>query len=102
MNLKAIVISFLLLGAFFFIYGFLLPRYYGSLDSFGFPNTVDDIDTDEELLKYLQGYNEHISQVSRVLSTAFFMLMMIFFSIGGEVYQIFKELDASRNEISQS
>ena len=94
-NLKAIVISFLLLGVFFFIYGLLLPN-FAVLASFGYPNTVEDIDTNEELLKYLQRYNDHISEMGRVLSTTFFMLIFFLTSIGVEVYQIFKELNTSR------
>lgn len=93
--LKAIIISFLLLGVFFIIYGFLLPK-YSSLSTFGYPETVENIDTDEELLKYLQRYNDAISQISRVLSTTFFILMIVFFNVGSYVYEIFKELRKTR------
>ncbi|TYP95343.1 hypothetical protein LX73_0643 [Fodinibius salinus] len=68
---------------------FLLPS-TPSLSSFGFPETVKEIESKEQLLNYLQEYNQAIVRITQVVYWFIFIIVWWFLAA---VYSVTKVLN---------
>lgn len=101
-GIKNLQIMLLIAGAMFIVMWILLPQ-TSSLSTFGYPETVDDINSQEKILKILQGQNKAIV---RTTETVHWMLFILTFWIIVAVYPLIKlatdkidsQLTAEENE----
>ncbi len=61
-----------------------------SLASFGYPADIDDIESKQKLLKYLQEYNEAIVKTTEVVHWMIFITVFWFVSIISSIIKHFK------------
>ncbi len=67
-----------------------------SLDSFGYPNNIDDIENKQKLLKYLQDYNHAIVKTTEALYWVIFFTVFWFISVVSSIIKHFKLEDSSK------
>lgn len=73
----------------------LLPS-TASLSSFGFPETIKEIQSNEQLLNYLQKYNEALVRTTRVVHWFIFIFIWGFLTSLYSVIKTFKSLREER------
>ncbi|MGH7261934.1 MAG: hypothetical protein ACREI9_14885 [Nitrospiraceae bacterium] len=83
----------LTLGIFCLAMVFFLPS-TPALSSFGFPKSVEHIQSQKDLLSYLQGYNLALVRTTEVL---FWFLLFFTFSFFGALYQIANLLNSMKD-----
>lgn len=72
-GIKNLQIMLLVAGAMFAVMYILLPS-TPSLSTFGYPETVEDINSQEKILKILQGQNKAIVRTTETLQWTLFIL----------------------------
>ncbi|MES2486739.1 MAG: hypothetical protein V4581_12435 [Bacteroidota bacterium] len=80
-----------LTGAFLMVMWLILPS-TPSLSTFGYPEDITDINTQEKILKLLQRYNKAIVRTTDVVRWSTFILVFWFM---GSLYQLLKVLKAT-------
>ncbi len=101
-SIKNVQLMLLMTGVICAVMLLLLPS-TPSLSTFGYPETVADIDTREKILNLFQDYNRAIVRTTEVLGT--FLFILVFWVIAS-VYQLLKlhrdkvdeQLAAKKNE----
>ena len=93
-NVKNVQIMFIMTGVVLAVLWFSLPS-TPSLSSFGYPETVQDIGSQEKLLKLLQDYNRAIVRTTEVVH---WMLFLFMFWILTAVYQL---LEVYKNKLDK-
>jgi hypothetical protein len=89
--ISALKINIFMVGFLSIVLWFLLPS-TSSLQSFGFPQTVSDVQTSEQILNYLQEYNEAIVRTTDVVHWFIFVFVWGFLSSKYSVIKAFKNL----------
>jgi amino acid transporter len=77
-----------LTGAFLMVMWLMLPQ-TPSLSTFGYPEDISDINSQEKILKLLQRYNKAIVRTTDVVKWGTFILVFWFM---GSLYQLLKVL----------
>lgn len=93
-NVKNVQIMFIVTGVVLAVLWLSLPS-TPSLSSFGYPETVQDIGSQEKLLKLLQDYNRAIVRTTEVVH---WMLFVFMFWILAAVYQL---LEVYKNKLDK-
>ena len=86
-------INIFMVGFLSIVLWFLLPS-TPSLQSFGFPQTVSDVQTSEQVLNYLQEYNQAIVRTTDVVYWFIFIFVWGFLSSLYSVIKAFKNLQS--------
>lgn len=89
-SLKNMETAFLVSGALLFVMWFFVP-FTSSLSTFGYPEEVADVDTPEEVLKYLQRYNDAIVRTTDIVKWTLFIIIFWVFTSGYQVVKLLKE-----------
>lgn len=93
-SIKNVQIMFTMMGVLLFVLWFSLPH-TASLGTFGYPETVEEIGSQEKLLELLQEYNRAIVRTTEVV---YWMLFVFMFWMLMSVYQL---LQAYRNRLDK-
>ncbi len=93
-SIKNVQIMFIMMGVLFAVLLLSLPS-TPSLNTFGYPETVAEIGSQEKLLKLLQKYNRAIVRTTEVVN---WMLFVFMFWMLASVYQL---LQAYRNKLDK-
>lgn len=93
-NVKNVQIMLLIFGVLLAVMMFSLPS-TPSLSTFGYPETVEDINNPEKVLKLLQRYNKAIV---RTIEIVHWLIFISIFWILTAVYQL---LQAYRNKLDK-
>ena len=86
-------VNILMVGFLSIVLWFLLPS-TPSLQSFGLPKTVSDVQTSEQVLTYFQEYNEAIVRTTDVVYWFIFIFVWGFLSSLYTVIKAFKNLQS--------
>ncbi|MFP8488001.1 hypothetical protein ACKGJO_02790 [Gracilimonas sp. Q87] len=89
--ISGLKINIFMVGFLSLVLWFLLPS-TPSLQSFGFPQTVGDVQTSEQILNYLQEYNQAIVRTTDVVYWFIFVFVWGFLSSLYTVIKTFKSL----------
>ena len=84
-------INIFLTGFLLVVLWFMLPS-TPSLGTFGFPETVNEIQSNEQLLNYLQTYNEAIVRTTQVVRWFIFIFVWAFLTTLYSVIKTFQSL----------
>ncbi len=76
-NLHALQVMATMLMIAFMVLWLLMP-YMSSFSTFGYPETVEDVNTPEKLLKLMQKYNHVITRTTEVVHWTLFLLAFWF------------------------
>jgi hypothetical protein len=93
-KLKDVQIMLIGFGAVLMVLWFSLPI-TPSLSTFGYPDTVDQVDTPKEVLKYLQEYNKAIVKTTEVIHWLLFIFTFWFITA---FHGLIKALKANRDK----
>ncbi|MDZ7806266.1 MAG: hypothetical protein U5K71_04030 [Gracilimonas sp.] len=89
--ISGLKINIFMVGFLSVVLWFLLPS-TPSMQSFGYPKTVSDIQTSEQVLNYLQEYNQAIVRTTNVVYWFIFIFVWGFLSSLYTVIKTFKSL----------
>ena len=89
-SIKNLQIMMLVAGAMFVIMWLLLPS-TPSLSTFGYPETVEDINTQEKILKILQNQNKAIVRTTETLQWTLFILTFWIIAAVAPILKLWKE-----------
>lgn len=101
-KLKGMQVMLIIFGVILAILWFLLPM-TASFSTFGYPETVEDVNSQEKVLKLFQNYN---NVISRTIDVVHYLLFTFTFWFVASMYQLFKvmmqvrdkELETQSNE----
>lgn len=88
-SIKNVQTMFLMTGAIFFVMLLLMPQ-AAVLSSFGYPETVEEINSPEKVLKLLQDYNKVMVRTTEVVYWMLFIFIFWLFMSVQQLLQIYR------------
>jgi len=92
--ISTLQLNIIVIGILFILLWIMLPS-TASLSNFGYPETIKDIQSNKQMLKYLQDYNNAIVRTTRVVHWFIFIFVWGFLS---SIYAVIKAYNNSKDE----